>query len=166
MTGRIVVGVDASPASGRALRWAIVEAALRRSQVVAVAAWQVPDASFNVYRPASYDALRRDVEREVRELAVASVDAACALEPTTDGVRTIVHAVEGSPADALVAESIDADLLVVGARGLNAVQRFVLGSTSRDVLARAHCPTVVVHAAPDERNVIEEAELRAEIAAL
>ncbi len=166
MTGRIVVGIDDSPASGRALRWALVEAALRRSEVIAVCAWQCPDPPFNVYRPAAYDELRHEVEEEHRALAVASVDAAYALEPTTDGVRALVHAVEGRRADVLVAESADADLLVVGARGLNAVQRLVLGSTSREVLERARCPVVVIHAGPGDRNVIEEAELRAEVAAL
>ena len=166
MSDRIIVGVDDSPASGRALRWALREAALRGCDVIAVTAWQVPDVAFNLYRPAAYDALRRDVEQEHHDLGVASVDAAHRLEPTTDGVRALACTVEGRPADVLVAESADATMLVVGARGLHVLKRLVLGSTSTCVLGRAQCPVVVVHAGPQDRNVIEEAELCAEAAAL
>jgi nucleotide-binding universal stress UspA family protein len=51
---------------------------------------------------------------------------------------------EGVPADQLIAESADLDLLVVGSRGFGPVRRIVPGSTSAQVVRAAECPVVVL----------------------
>lgn len=53
----------------------------------------------------------------------------------------------GSAAEVLLSESASADLLVVGARGRNAISIALLGSTSSFAMHHAHCPVVVIHAA-------------------
>lgn len=53
----------------------------------------------------------------------------------------------GDPADLILtaAENHDADLIIMGSRGLNAASRFLLGSTSTKVTTHAHCAVLVVH---------------------
>jgi nucleotide-binding universal stress UspA family protein len=160
---RIVVGVDESPAAGKALRWALHEAALRKCDLVAVSAWQVPEPAFNIYSPQAYSDLRAEVAEEHHRLAQQVLDAAFFLEAESADVHAIVEAPEGRPATVLVAESADADLVVVGARGLRGIRRAILGSTSADVVAHAACPVVVVHASGDDHSLLEEAETAAEI---
>jgi nucleotide-binding universal stress UspA family protein len=60
----------------------------------------------------------------------------------------------GDPADLILKEAaaVGADLIVVGSRGLNAAERFLLGSVSTTVATHARCPVLVVHsqtAVPD-----------------
>lgn len=52
----------------------------------------------------------------------------------------------GNPATqiARLASEIDAELIVIGSRGLGRVKGAILGSTSRDVVAHAHCPVLVI----------------------
>jgi len=61
---------------------------------------------------------------------------------------TIEHRVAvGDPADLILtaASSMDADLIILGSRGLNAASRFLIGSTSTKVTTHAHCAVLVVH---------------------
>jgi len=51
----------------------------------------------------------------------------------------------GEAAPTLLAASVEAGLLVVGARGLGAVRAGLVGSVSRSVLEKARCPVAVVH---------------------
>jgi len=64
------------------------------------------------------------------------------------GVAGVVHKeiAVGDPADMILDEAKvrDADLIVVGSRGLNAAQRFLLGSVSPKVVSHAHCPVLIV----------------------
>jgi len=54
--------------------------------------------------------------------------------------------VEGDAGEVLVAESVDADLVVVGSHGRSGIKAALLGSVSRHVVDRAVCPVVVVKA--------------------
>jgi nucleotide-binding universal stress UspA family protein len=164
--GRIIVGVDDSPAAGRALRWALCEAALRRTPVTVVATWDIPAPRFNVFRPPAYDQLSDEVRTEREAVTARLVAAARSLEPTTADVVVDVLVTEGFPAEVLIQESHDADLLVVGARGVQGLRRAVLGSTSGAVLAATTCPVVVLHAGPTERGLLEEATLAHDISLL
>jgi len=58
----------------------------------------------------------------------------------------------GDPADLILtaADAMDADLIIMGSRGLNAASRFLIGSTSTKVTTHAHCPVLVVHGKKSE----------------
>jgi nucleotide-binding universal stress UspA family protein len=55
-----------------------------------------------------------------------------------------VHAVSGNAAHELIEASRDADLLVLGSRGVGGVASLVIGSTSSQVFHHAHCPVVMM----------------------
>jgi nucleotide-binding universal stress UspA family protein len=58
------------------------------------------------------------------------------------------HVAVGDPADLILtaASTMDADMIIMGSRGLNAASRFLIGSTSTKVTIHAHCAVLVVHA--------------------
>ena len=60
------------------------------------------------------------------------------------GLEPVVHAAEGDPVDAIVAvaESVDADLIVVGNKGMKGVRR-VLGSVPNSVAHKAPCSVLI-----------------------
>ncbi|PRO64421.1 universal stress protein [Alkalicoccus urumqiensis] len=62
------------------------------------------------------------------------------------GVSYTVHHIFGEPGPSIVRESKDrnADLVVLGSRGLNQFQQMVLGSVSHKVAKRAECPVMIV----------------------
>jgi nucleotide-binding universal stress UspA family protein len=91
--------------------------------------------------PEVYDSLREAARR-------ATADAAAGLAGRLPRVDTRV--LEGDPRGSLVAVAREwsADLIVVGARGLGAVQRFLLGSVSTALLHHAPCSVLVARGAP------------------
>lgn len=135
---RIVVGIDGSKGSDVALQWAIDEAQLRHAELRIVHAWHPPYVSGYPLAPAGIDP--RFVEESARETLKASMDTARASGlPNVDGKLVLVSA-----ATALIAESDEADLVVVGARGLGGFAGLLLGSVSSQVVHHALCPVVVV----------------------
>lgn len=64
-----------------------------------------------------------------------------------DGLDVKTHGCAGDPADALLdtAESVKADLIVIGNRGMGGVKRFVLGSVPNKITHHATCSVLVVH---------------------
>ena len=155
---RILVGVDGSEHSKRALRWAIEEARLRDVPVVMVHAYE-PARVRSPYTY-SYSAMPgtltedlREQEREWRQEQEAQVrqhaetTAARILESVVDTpkrgqVETLV--VPRDPADVLVELSRNADLLVVGSRGHGGFKGLLLGSVSQKCLHHARCPVVIL----------------------
>jgi nucleotide-binding universal stress UspA family protein len=141
---RIVVGIDGSPASLDALRWAVEEARARHVPIRAVSAWSYPVYAYSGYiavpPDAAYEEAARTAMQESMTLAQSHVD--------LDDVELSGELVKGSPAEVLIEASRDADLLVVGPRGRGGFTGLLLGSVSRAVTAHAHCPVVVVHLAP------------------
>jgi nucleotide-binding universal stress UspA family protein len=142
MSGRktIVVGVDGSPGSRKALAWAAAEAADHGSDLVVVNVWEhtlmPPAGSVSVserYVPDSSqrtaDELTQVIKEELGE------------EPPVF-VQPVVK--QGRPAKVLIEESANADLLVVGPRGHGGFVGLVLGSVSQHVAAYAKCSVVVV----------------------
>jgi nucleotide-binding universal stress UspA family protein len=153
MPGTIVVGVDGSPASRAALRWAAEEARLRGARLVAVRAWSfVPPAPMAepgmVPMPAIDYAGTIEAERDAVESELDAVFAEAFPEGPPVTVERML--VEGGAGDALEDAASDADLLVVGSRGRSGLAAALLGSVSKHVLQHAACPVVVVKA-PDER---------------
>jgi nucleotide-binding universal stress UspA family protein len=149
MPGPIVVGVDGSPESLAALRWAAGEAKLREARLVAVYAWMFvppPEVGPPGVIPVPGVDLPGAVEAE-REAAEAALDAALAEAfPERAQVEVERKLVEGDAADALERESKDADLVVVGSRGRSGIAEALLGSVSKHVIDHARCPVVVVKA--------------------
>ena len=134
-SGRIVVGVDGSPASEEALRWAVRQGRLTGSPVTAVTSWDYPLD----YGVGAYDAF--DWQANSREVLHATVEKV--LGP--DGGRQVTEQVtKGHPAQVLLDAAADADLLVVGSRGHGGFTGMLLGSVSQHVVAHAGCPVVVV----------------------
>jgi nucleotide-binding universal stress UspA family protein len=133
----IVVGVDGSECADKALTWAVGEARLRGDRVRAVHAWEYPvnAAVYGLMSPQ----LGRD---ERRDAAKATLDEA--VEPLRNGVPIEEVLVEGSAAKALLRASEDADLLVVGSRGLGGFRRLLLGSVSTQLAHHSRCPVVIV----------------------
>jgi nucleotide-binding universal stress UspA family protein len=136
MTYKVVVGVDGSPHSQAALRWALRNAEKNNGQVTAVFAWQVPFTSF----PGLYD--REALEKASKEFLIDQVSAV-APKPA---VPVLPLVAEGDPAEALLIASEDADLLVLGTRGRSRsrLAGLLLGSVSQLCAAAAHCPVLLV----------------------
>jgi nucleotide-binding universal stress UspA family protein len=62
----------------------------------------------------------------------------------TDGIELEADAVEGPPADTLIAAGRDAELLVVGSRGRGGFAGLLLGSVSQQCAQHAPCPVVIL----------------------
>jgi nucleotide-binding universal stress UspA family protein len=136
---RIVVGVDGSPGSDAALRWAVAEARLRDAALVVVHAYPSlgPGGPFSAAR---IDPLALDrAARRVVDASVSGID--------TSGVDVKPMTVCGNAAGAIVDAGEGADLVVVGSRGLGAWRRLLLGSVAAQVAHHARVPVAVVPAA-------------------
>lgn len=138
MAGRILVGVDGSEGSARALRWALAEARAHGMMVDAVTVWESP----NVYGEGFYTP---EGERQVAEAAHDLLDRTIA-QVAGDRPDVEVHPIvyRGDPADVLCQWSADAQLLVVGSRGLGGFGGLLLGSVSAKCAHHSSCPVVVV----------------------
>lgn len=134
--GRIVVGVDGSPASVAALTWASRQATLTGAAVEVVLSWQYP-ATFGGYALAD----GTDWPANAQTALDNAVDQALG----SSGTSVSRSVVEGHPAKVLLDASTGADLLVVGSRGHGGFAGMLLGSVSEHVVTHADCPVVVVH---------------------
>jgi nucleotide-binding universal stress UspA family protein len=149
MSKPIVVGSDGSDASTDALRWAAEEAKLRAVPLVVVHAWSfVPAQPIGdpgmLAVPAGDLPGQLEAEREQAEAVLeAAVSAARAAAPEVEVEQKLV---EGDAANALVAESGSAELVVVGSHGRSGFKAALLGSVSRHAVDHASCPVVVVKA--------------------
>jgi nucleotide-binding universal stress UspA family protein len=131
---RVVVGLDGSAGSIRALQFAVGEARLRCCAVDAVLAWHMP---------AMLDAAGIPDDFDPQGWAQATLDATVAAV-STDGVTVDARAVQGPPASVLLDAAKSADLLVVGSRGHGGFVGALLGSVSQHCVAHATRPVVVV----------------------
>jgi nucleotide-binding universal stress UspA family protein len=150
----IVVGVDGSPGSQVALRWALAEARLRAVGLRVVMAYQIPQLAVGgpfVGAPGVFSSttLEEDIERLRSESAadarrVLEEVLARARTDVTDGIEVEADAVDGPPADTLIAAGRDAELLVVGSRGRGGFAGLLLGSVSQQCAQHPPCPVVIL----------------------
>jgi nucleotide-binding universal stress UspA family protein len=140
---RIVVGVDGSPGSRAAFRWAVDEGRARRCRVEAVHAWHVPSALYPIGVTMPDLSIYEDAARVVLDQVVDGTDTRGLPAPVD---RIVVC---GTAWDMLIDASKGAEMLVVGSRGLGAVAGMVMGSVSSRCVHRAHCTVVVVREAHD-----------------
>lgn len=137
--GRVVVGIDGSEDSRRALRWALDEARCRKASLEVVHAWLPPSVGLTPLGGPTWDL--GPMEEAARHLLDSFIEA----EDTTDLVTPVdARLVRDTPAAALLSAAADADLLVVGARGLSGLGRAVLGSVSHRIAHQATGPLVIV----------------------
>jgi nucleotide-binding universal stress UspA family protein len=136
----IVVGVDGSPGSRKALTWAAAEAQDHGADLVVVNVWEhtllPPAGSVSVserYVPDPSQTTAEDLLQIIKE--------ELGEEPP---VLVRPHVKQGRPAKTLIEDSENADLLVVGKRGHGGFAGLVLGSVSQHVAAYAKCPVAVV----------------------
>ncbi|KEI43825.1 universal stress protein [Saccharopolyspora rectivirgula] len=135
---KIVVGVDGSEPSKRALRWAIGQAELTGAEVHAVSAWEFPAFYSWEGGPMPPDDFAASAQRNLDE-TVQEME-----EETRTPVtirRTLKH---GHAAQVLIDEAADAELLVVGSRGHGTFYGTLIGSVSRRCAVHANCPVVIV----------------------
>jgi len=133
---RIVVGVDGSRASERALDWAIVEAQRSGDTLRLVSAWMFPMALGYAFTT---------TVNEVREAAQDILDRATAhVAEVAPDVTVSSETTEQPPGPALVAASKGTELLVVGSRGLGGFEGLLIGSVSQYCTRHAACSVVVV----------------------
>lgn len=147
----IIVAVDGSAASLEATRWAALEAGLRNVPLTLVHVLPYVEVSPWVDLPIPPEFWEKRDRRGEKTVANARHVAEAALDrpPRIDIEGRVAS---GAPVRTLVDLSKDADMLVVGCRGLGGVRRLLLGSVSSGVVHHAHCPVTVVH---DEASASE-----------
>jgi len=133
----IVVGVDGSESSKRALRWAADQAKLVGAELVVVTTWEYPPTlGWAPPYPSDFDP-----NEDARKALTETVKGVLGPDP---GVVVRLTVTEGHPAFVLTEAAQGADLLVVGSRGHGAFAGMLLGSVSEYCAAHASCPVVVV----------------------
>lgn len=133
----IVVGVDGSDSSLRALEWAARQAELTHCSVEAVITWKWP-VSFGYPMPVSEEFDPAAEAGKVVDAAVARV------APQHSDIAFKTDVEEGDPAAVLVEKSKRAAMVVVGNRGHRELVGMLLGSVSEYCVTHAHCPVVVM----------------------
>ena len=137
----IIVGVDGSGHSQRALEWAMKEAAIRHVPLTVLTVHEAIRGYFSGVALYPDDPARTE---EARKAAQAETDKVLAgLDgPRPDSVT--VKAVHGFPVEELVNAGKDADMIVLGSRGAGGFTRLLMGSTASQVSQHAHCPVLIV----------------------
>jgi nucleotide-binding universal stress UspA family protein len=144
MFGSIVVGTDGSDTAKEAVRQAVELAKFVGAELLLVSA----------YQPVARVSLNRDTTQipdDVQWMVSAREDVATLLSEaakTADeaGVAVQTFQRQGDPADAIldVAEERDADLIVVGNKGMTGAKRFLLGSVPNRVSHHAPCSVLII----------------------
>ena len=133
--GPVVVGLDGSATSDRALATAFDEASWRQTGLVAVHAWADADAGL----PARWSEIERDEQRLLAEQLAG-------WQEKYPDVRIERVLVRDRPRHQLLSWSTRAQLVVVGSRGRGGFSGLLLGSTSQALIHHAQCPVMVVRA--------------------
>ncbi|HEY6748791.1 MAG TPA: universal stress protein [Mycobacteriales bacterium] len=135
----VVVGVDGSVQSDRAIRIGLAEAHRTGGSLIAVHSYRCPPL------PATY-APNPGVDTEAHRLAAEELlDRALGDIETRTDIKVQRRVVHGGPAAVLLEAATGAAVLVVGARGLGGFSGLVLGSVSQQVIRHAPCPVIVSH---------------------
>ncbi|SDK18961.1 universal stress protein [Streptomyces indicus] len=146
MEQALVVGVDGSDASLRALDWAVDEAVRRGVdlRVVCGSSWEW----YEGHEP-SFDINRRVVQKFADRMVDRAVERAMR---RTVAVKVTGQVAPADPAAALITESRRAGAVIVGNRGRGELAGLLVGSVSLAVAAHAECPVIVVRGTEQSRN--------------
>jgi nucleotide-binding universal stress UspA family protein len=140
----IIVGIDGSVHSRRALEWALNEASIRHTPLTVLTVSQAVAGFSGSAVAYPGDEERTEKARGAAQEETDSVLATAGTEPRPPSVT--VRAVSGLPSEALLDAAADADMIVVGSRGAGGFKRLLMGSVSTQVSQHAHCPVVVIPA--------------------
>ena len=141
---RILVAVDCSEHSGRALRWAVAHAG--DAQIEVVSAWSLFEQLHGRRVDPRFD------EQHARARVEEFLSATLGEERPRDLIVTLANDLA---VPAILDRAQDADLVVVGSRGHGGFVGLLLGSVSDQVVHHADCPVVVVR--PTKRSVARPA---------
>ena len=136
-TDPIVVGLDGSPQSRQALRWAAQLGRLLGAPVNVVTAWQYP-TTYGYAVPLPDWSPEEDM-RLVQQQAIQGVFG----EEHPPGITPILQ--PGGAAAVLLGAGQTAQMIVVGSRGHGGFAGLLLGSVSATVAEHAPCPVLIVH---------------------
>lgn len=134
----MIVGVDGSEGSRRALRWAIAEAAKQGTALEAVTVWQSP-SGFGDTMEAHLDESK--IERAARDRLEETLAEVAGDSPAVE-IEPVV--LEGDPALVLCHRAAGADLLVIGSLGHSPSSSVALGSVATRCGQHSPCPVVIV----------------------
>ena len=136
----VVVGVDDSPQSQAAIRWAAAHAAMTGAVLDFVHVWGLEPS--DMYGPTGdlRDAVLPDLRKRLEDMVTDAIG------PATGPAAWTLEIIQGPPGPTLVQRASDADLLVVGTGEHAGVRRLVSGSVSHHCLSHAHGPVVAVPA--------------------
>lgn len=146
----IVVGVDGSGHSQRALEWAVREAAIRKAPLTVMSVFPLIRGYYGtgwVTMPDDDELAARLLERVQEEMDKVLAETG---EPHPETIRVKVE--KGAIAEELIKASVDADMLVVGSRGAGGFARLMQGSVCAMVTHHAHCPVVIIPHAEREHE--------------
>ena len=137
MITKILVAHDGSPTADKAFRLALDLAGKYGAELHAVSVVRLPEFGEDIETAAMIDSGRQHYDKLGERLRDEAGGLQLALH-----FRTLV----GHPAEQLVGEAqkIDADLIVLGHRGKSLIERWLTGSTTKQVMGYAHCAVLVV----------------------
>lgn len=142
----IIVGVDGSGHSHRALEWAMNEAAIRHTSLKVITVSQ----SIVSYWGVMHYPQDEEIAEKLGQAVAEDVEKVRAKLGDAGPESITVQALGGIPAEEILKASRDADMIVVGSRGAGGFPRLYLGSVSTQLAHHAHCPVVVIP--PEDRG--------------
>lgn len=139
-TNEIVVAVDGSDAGSAAVAWAANAATKRNAPLKLVTAYTMPQFMY-----ADGMVPPQELYDQLEEEAMAKINEARELVRSFDeNIEVSYYIAESTPIDLLLQLSEEADIVVMGSRGLGGLSGLVLGSVSSAVVSHASSPVVVV----------------------
>lgn len=147
MTNPVVVGVDGTGRSLKALMWAAHRASLHEVPLRIVHALPRLEADFPLYPPGRFEEAQKYAREHVEE-------ATSLVREAYPGMDIVTEMPMGTPAHVLLAEAENAHAVVIGAKGED-IGNMLLGSTALQLVGHAACPVVVVnHVTTGHRLVV------------
>ena len=152
----IIVGVDGSPQSGAALRWAVAEAAMRDEELTIVhvsppigGGWSGLGLSGRPLTEETFEWQQKGAQRLIEDALRTARDCAGAAP-----LQISTEVLSASVAPTLIDLTKQARMIVVGSSGKGALSRALLGSVSTALIHHAHCPVAILHAevSPEHRD--------------
>jgi nucleotide-binding universal stress UspA family protein len=142
----VIIGLDGSPESERALAFAVEEAVARRAELHALYVWNVLEVhDIGPIVPDNFDA--DEEEKKALRLLTEATEGWASNYPDLTIDRHVVHGFDA--VDALSRARYDAGMIVVGSRGHGGFLGLRLGSTVDGLIRRAGAPLAVVRGEPD-----------------